>query len=252
MKVHLVPALGSLPVASLRPEHIQHYYTEALASGRRDGKSGLSGLTVRKHHMVLHKALGFGLKHGMLTRNPCDGVDPPRGRSKKLTILEPDELQLILNVAKETPYYALFFTLAYTGMRRAEAMAIRWADIDWDTSILSVRQTVQQLRNGEYIFKEPKTEHSRRSIALSPSLVIELWEHRIKQEHARSLLGKPLEPRNLVFSHPDGRPFRPNTVTRAFKTIAESVGLKSLRLHDLRHFHATVLLQQNVHPSIVK
>lgn len=86
MKVHLTPTLGSLPVTTLRPEHIQHYYTEALASGRRDGKGGLSGLTVRKHHTILHKALGFGLKHGMLTRNPCDGVDLPRGRSKKLTI----------------------------------------------------------------------------------------------------------------------------------------------------------------------
>jgi len=79
-----------------------------------------------------------------------------------------------------------------------------------------------------------------------------LWEYRLKQEQARRLLRKPLAPTDLVFSHPDGRPFRPNSVTRALQVIAESVGLKSIRLHDLRHAHATILLQQGVHPKIVQ
>ena len=74
----------------------------------------------------------------------------------------------------------------------------------------------------------------------------------MKQEHAWSLLGKPLSPTDLVFSHPDGKPFRPNSVTRAFQLIAQSVGLNGVRLHDLRHAHATILLQQGVHPKIVQ
>ena len=79
-----------------------------------------------------------------------------------------------------------------------------------------------------------------------------LWEYRLKQEHARRLLGKPLEPTDLVFSHPDGRPIRPDSVTRAFHAIAESVGLRGVRLHDLRYAHATILLQQGIHPKIVQ
>jgi len=83
-------------------------------------------------------------------------------------------------------------------------------------------------------------------------LAVALWEYRLKQEQARRLLGKSLAPADLVFSHPDGRPFRPNSVGRAFQVIAESVGLNGIRLHDLRHAHATVLLQQGVHPKIVQ
>ena len=252
VRTQLTPALGSLPVLALRPEHIQRCYTEALQSGRRDGKGGLSPLTVHKHHRVLYEALKYGVRHGILVRNVAEAVDPPHGRSKRVSLLGVDELQLVLNAAKKTPYYALFFTLGYTGLRRGEALGLRWGDVDIETSTLRVVQTLEHLRNGEYAFKEPKTQRGRRSIALSPSLVIELWQHRLKQENARSSLGRPLTPADLVFSHPDGKPLRPNSVTRAFKVIAESVGLQHVRLHDLRHAHATILLAQGVHPKIVQ
>jgi integrase len=252
VRIHLIPALGSLPLLTLQPQHIQKYYSQALESGRRDGKGGLSALTVHKHHRILYESLRYGVKQGILIRNPAEAVTPPHGQSKELAIVGANRLQLILGAAKESPYYVLFFTLAYTGLRRGELLGLRWGDIDLEKATLSVVQTLQQLRNGEYIFGEPKSKRSRRQIALSPSLVITLWEYRLKQEQARRLLGKPLAPTDLVFSHPDGRPFRPNSVTRALQVIAESIGLKGIRLHDLRHAHATILLQQGVHPKIVQ
>jgi len=252
VRVHLVPALGSLPVRALRPEHIQRYYSKALQSGRRDGKGGLSALTVHHHHRVLYEALRYGVRHGMFVRNVAEAVDPPRPESKELAVLSANEVQLILNAAEKTPYYALFFTMAYTGMRRSEALGLRWCNVDLETSTLSVAQTLHQLRNGEYLFREPKSKRSKRQIALPPSLAILFWQYRLKQEHAHTLLGKVLTPGDLVFSHLDGRPLRPNSITRAFQTIAESVGLKGVRLHDLRHAHATILLEQGVHPKIVQ
>jgi len=252
VRVHLIPALGSLPLLSLRPHHIQKYYSQALESGRRDGKGGLSALTVHKHHRILYESLRYGVRQGILVHNPAEAVTPPHGHSKELTIVGANRLQLILEAAKESPYHALFFMIAYTGVRRGEALGLRWGDIDLKKATLSVVQTLQQLRNGEYIFREPKNRHSRRQIALSPSLAIALWEYRLKQEQARRLLGKPLVPTDLVFSHPDGRPLRPNTVSRALQEIARSIGLNDVRLHDLRHAHATILLQQGVHPKIVQ
>ena len=74
----------------------------------------------------------------------------------------------------------------------------------------------------------------------------------MKQEHDRRLLGKSLSPSDLIFSHPDGRPLRPNSVSRAMSIMAKSIGLENVRLHDLRHAHATILLQQGVHPKIVQ
>jgi integrase len=252
VRVHLIPALGSVPVTALRPEHIQRYYTKALESGRRDGKGGLSAQTVHHHHRVLHAALKYGVKHGMLVRNIAEAVDPPRPKGKELVILGANEVQLILDTADKTPYYALFFTIAYTGLRRSEALALKWGDIDLEKSTLSVVQTLHQLRDGKYIFREPKSKRSQRQIALPPSLAILLWQHQLKQEYTLRQLGKSLMPADLAFSHPDGRPLRPNSVTRAFQEIAESVGLKGARLHDFRHAHATILLQQGVHPKIVQ
>jgi len=117
---------------------------------------------------------------------------------------------------------------------------------------LSVVQTLQVLRSGEHFFKEPKTRRSRRQIALSPDLALLLTEHRLDQEDAQKLLGKPLAPDDLVFSQPNGRPLRPNGLTRVFQTIAKKVGLDSVTLHSLRHAHATILLQRGVHPKIVQ
>jgi len=252
VRTRLIPALGSLPLLGLRPHHIQKFYSQDLESGRRDGKGGLSALTVHHHHRVLYEALRHGVKHGILIRNVAEAVDAPRPEHKKPAILTASDVQLILDACKETAYYVPFFTLAYTGLRRSELLGLRWGDVDLEKSTLSVVQALHQLRGGKYILREPKTKLSRRQIALSPSLAIVLWEHQLKQKDARKLLGKPLEPGDLVFSHPDGRPIRPDSVTRAFHEIAASVGLRGVRLHDLRHAHATILLQQRVNPKIVQ
>ena len=252
VRVHLIPALGSLPVVALQPHHIQKYYAQALETGRRDGKGGLSAQTVHHHHRVLYEALKYGVKHGILIRNVAEAVDAPRPEHRELSILRSNEIRLILDATNGTPYYAIFFALAYTGLRRSELLGLRWADIDLEKATLSVVQTLHQLRGGKYIFREPKSKRSRRQIALSPKLAIMLWEHRFKQEQAWTLLGKPLLPTDLVFSHPDGRPIRPDNVTRALNTVVRSLGLKGVRLHDLRHAHATILLEEGVHPKVVQ
>ena len=257
VKGHLIPALGSIAILSLQPQQIQKYYAEALESGRRDGKGGLSALTVKKHHRILFEALRHGVRQGIILRNPAEAVSPPRGDSKEVIVVGATHLQLILNAAEKTPYFTLFFTVAYTGMRRGELLGLRWCDLDIDKAQidkaqLSVVQTLQQLRDGQYIFREPKSKRSRRQIASAPNLVVKLWNHRFNQEHAMELLGKPLASTDLVFSHPDGRPLRPNSVSRGLNLIAESLGLKGVRFHDLRHAHATILLQQGVHPKIVQ
>ena len=158
---------------------------------------------------------------------------------------------MLLQAAESTPYNTCIFTAVYTGLRRSELLGLRWCDIDLDLATLSVVQTLHQIKNGTYIFGKPKTKGSRRQIALSPSLAILLRKHKEKQEFDRILLGKPLSPTGLVFSNPDGRPLRPNSVSRAFERIVKSLGFEGIRFHDLRHTHATLMLQQGIHPKIV-
>ena len=248
---HLIPALGSIPLVALQPHHIQTYYSKALQSGRRDGKGGLSAQTICHDHRVLFEALRHAVKQGMLIRNVAEAVDPPRPEHKEMATLGPEGVNKLLDAVRGTLCYDLFYTALYTGLRRSELLALRWHRIDLELATLSVVETIHQLRNSEYVVRQPKSKRGRRLIALSPSLAILLREHKAKQELERMLLGKPLLPNDLVFSNPDGTPLRPNSITRRFKNLADSIGLNGVRLHDLRHTHATLMLQQGIHPKIV-
>ena len=157
----------------------------------------------------------------------------------------------MLNAARETPFYALFYTALYTGLRRSELLGLRWRDIDLDLATLSVVQTLHHVSGKGYVFREPKTRRSRRLVDLSPSLALLLRDHWANQELERTLLGRVLVPDDLVFSNPDGTPFPPNSITKAFHKLITSIGISGIRLHDLRHNHATLILRQGVHPKVV-
>ena len=248
---HLVPALGSILLTALRPQHIQDYYAKALESGRRDGKGGLSAQTVHHHHRVLYEALKHAVKHGILIRNVAEAVDPPRPEHKEMATLWPETVNSLLDAARRIPYYTLFYTALYTGLRRSELLALRWCHVDLDFATLSVVETLHQLHNREFVFRQPKSKRGRRQIALSPSLALLLRQHRAEQEVSRKLLGLELSPSDLVFSQPDGSPLQPDSITQAFTRLARSVGLCGVRFHDLRHTHATLMLRHGIHPKIV-
>jgi integrase len=243
VRVHLIPNLGNIPLTHLKPEHIQKHYSTMQ-------NKGLSALTVRYHHTVIHKALQTAIKWGLLNRNAADGVDVPRTRRNEMQTWDGNDIITFLEAAKDSPYYALFHTALFTGMRRSELLALQWRDIDFHQ--IYVNRSLHQLRDGSYVFTQPKSAKSRRSIALSPSSILILSEHKEKQKGIRAILGIPLKDDDLVFSTPDGKPLRPNTVSRAWPMLAARAGLKVIRLHDARHSHASLMLKQGVHPKIVQ
>ncbi len=251
VRTHLIPALGSIQLTAIQPHHIQSYYGKALQSGHRKKESGLSPQTIQYHHRVLYEALKHAVKRGILLRNPAEAVDPPKAQRREMPSIGPENVNKFLEATQDSPYYPIFYTAVYTGLRRGELLGLRWSDIDLDLGMMSIVQTLQQLRNGEFFFKEPKSRHGRRQIALSPSLCILLREYRQNQEGLYLFAGEALKPSDLVFSHPDGSPMRPNSVTRASKRVMASIGLDNIRFHDLRHAHATLMLRQGIHPKIV-
>jgi integrase len=244
---HLIPGLGSIPLTQLRPEHLQRYYTDKLSDG-------LSAGSVRYHHAVLHVALKTALKWGLLPRNPADAVTPGKPHNREMQTWDESDVPrfLELEAVRDTLYYELFYLALFTGMRRSELLALRWCDLDLLLCQVYVNRGLHQLKDGSYIFTEPKSAKSRRTIALPPSAAVVLREYRQKQEAAKSMLGVLLRDDDLVFSRLDGMPLRPNTVTRAWKTLAARAGLKAIRLHDARHTHASIMLKQGIHPKIVQ
>jgi integrase len=163
-----------------------------------------------------------------------------------------NDITHFLEAAKESPYYALFYTALFTGMRRSELLGLAWRDVDFLYCQLSITRSLHHLKDGSYVFTQPKSAKSRRTIALSPSVVLLLKEHKEKQELERVTLGKLLADDDLVFSTLEGKPLRPNTITRAWVTLSVRAGVKAIRLHDARHTHASIMLKQGIHPKIVQ
>ena len=227
------------------------YYAKKCSNGRVDGKGGLSTRSVVYHHRILSKALDYAVKMGVVVRNVASVVEPPRVARVTMKTLSPEEVQIFLDAARETDYYVYFSTLLYTGLRRGELLALSWRNLDLNRGTLTVVATAYKLGNGDYIIKEPKTAQSRRSVTIPPSL-LELFKiYSADQELLRVQLGVSLNADDFVFIRPDGSPINPSAVTLAFRRIIKRAGLKDIRIHDLRHTHATLMLKAGVHPKVV-
>jgi len=240
---HIIPALGNKYLTQLKPEHLQRYYSVKLSTG-------LSAQTVRHHHTALHKALQTAVEWGLLTRNVADAVKPPKPKCTEMKIWHEDELTTFIEQSKSSPYYALFYTALFTGMRRSELLALKWGNVDLMLCQIHVCRSMHVLKGGEIIFSAPKTAKGKRMIALSPSATSVLREHREQQQLER--LGTPITDEDFVFCNIDGKPLLSNTVTHAWSKLIKRLGLKQIRLHDARHTHASLMLKQGAHPKIVQ
>jgi integrase len=247
----LIPAIGAVPLAKLRPQHIQRYYSHALQRGRADGKGGLSPKTVLHIHRLLRQALGHAVKWQILARNPADAVAPPRPQRFEPPVLAPAETRRLLTTADQTPHGALIHTAVMTGLRRGELLGLRWQDLDLDAGVLRVRQAAQWLPGQGWSFRPPKTHRSRRPVALAPATLNVLKQHRRRQLQEKVALGPAYRDHDLVFASPLGTPIDPSNLRRAWARIVEATGLPHLRFHDLRHIHATLLLLGGIHPKVV-
>lgn len=241
----LVPALGGLTLTQLRPEHLQKLYTTMQ-------NAGLSARTVRYHHSVINGALKTALEWGLIVRNPAEAVKRPKIERPDMQTWDEDEVSRFLEVARSSPYYALFYTALFTGMRRSELLGLKWGDVDLTLGQASVGRGLHHLKDGRYVFTEPKSQKSRRTIALTPSNSTLLRQYKDKRSLDYMLMNRPLGNEELVFSNGEGKPWRPNTITRAWETAAAHAGLKVIRLHDARHTHASIMLKQGIHPKIVQ
>jgi integrase len=251
VRLHLVPMLGKVKLQSLTPQHVQMLKSKKL-------KEGLSPKTVGAIQGALHKALDDAVKLGLLARNVCDAVSPPREEEKEIRSLLPSQIYRLLEAAKDHPYEALFVLALGTGMRRGELLGLKWQDINFAEGTLQVRRTLSRvptaMRNGGPLFveAEPKTKRSRRSIVL-PSFVLEaLQKHKILQEELRRKASDAWEDHDYVFCTAFGKCLHQNTVAHQFKMLLKKAGLPDMRFHDLRHSAATLLLSLGVHAKVVQ
>ena len=238
---HLVPHVGAVSLEELTGTLINKVYAELLARGRVTNGGSLSSATVRRIHATLHRALRDAVRWGLLTENPADRCDPPRASGDDVTEMrtwDAGQLRSFLEVVRDDRLFPLWHLLAMTGMRRGEALGLPWRDVDLDDGRLAVRQSLVAVGH-EVQVSLPKTARARRVIALDASTI------EVLESHAGGT------PDGFVFTTPEGGFLHPNLVSKAFARSVAASGLPRIRLHDLRHTHATIALRAGVHPKIV-
>jgi integrase len=246
LRRYVRPTLGNAKLGNVRPLDIQTLY-----SGMQGG--GLSARVVRYTHAVLNSALKQAVKWRLMPQNPAAMVDLPRVERKEMQALTPAEASRFLAAAATDRFKALFNLALITGMRPSEYLGLQWPDISFEAGTVTVQRTLTWTHRGTYYFGETKTNHSRRNIPLPVPLLSLLKEHKRGQAEERLKAGAAYQNQNLVFCGREGQPIMPhNLIVRHFKPILKEANLpKTVRLYDLRHTCATLLLASNENPKVV-
>jgi integrase len=202
---------------------------------------------------VIHKALADANRKGSVIRNVADLADPPKISTRarpKMAVWNADELRRFFELIEGHDLYAAFYVKANTGMRRGEILGLTWRVIDFDNARLSVTQNVTA-PSYQVVVSDVKSPHSLRTIDLDERTVAVLrsWRRRQLEQHMET--GIRTDEAGFVFAKPNGEPLHPDYFSQTFERLVAKMDLPRIRLHDLRHTHATLLLKQRVPPKVV-
>jgi len=247
----ITPRIGALRLAEVTPQSIQRLYTDLSKKGRKNG-TGLGPRSVRLAHQVLLQAFSKAVEWRLTPTNPAAaGVVLPRMEPKEMRTLTAQDAKALLDATADDRLGALWCVLMTTGLRRGEALGLRWVDVDLADARLEVRQTIVAVK-GTPMFSEPKTKAGRRSVYLAARTIGALSDHRQRQKKDRKLAGSAWNDAGLVFTTTTGGPLHPRNVLRDFQVALDRADVSRVRIHDLRHTVATLLLHEGAHPKVVQ
>lgn len=252
VELYLRPRLGAQQLQRLTPDQLSRLYRELQRFGGRDGKP-LSPNTVRRIHATLHRALRDATRWGHLQRNPAASAVKPRQPTlgaRDIQTWSATELRQFLVTVSNDRLFAMWRLAAMTGMRRGEIVGLRWSDVNLDAHRLAVRQTVTAT-GSRLTFGEPKTKRGKRSVALDRETVAALMAWKEMQDQERDSWGGAWESTGLVFTRENGALVNPDRLSSWFRAGSERARVPQIRLHDLRHTHASLALQAGIPAKVV-
>lgn len=244
MESHIFPEFGQTSIDTIKAMDIQSFYTKL-------NDKGLSNQSIINTHRLLKQALEQAKNFGYINANPASLVKPPRQEYYEFSVWTPEHIKDFLNTARTDTRYFIFFLLAVsTGMRLGELLALRWDDLNLKYGNIWVRRTYSYTGKG-YVLQSPKTKKGIRSISLSPTVIHELINHQKKQAVEKSTARDWVD-NNLIICTANGTPVLQHNLRYTLQKIVSKSGVPVIRIHDLRHTHATLLLQQGIHPKVVQ
>ena len=221
-----------------------------LASEKSVRGEVLSPASRRAILVVLHHALGDAVAAGLLRINPAHGVPRPKVRMAELHTWSRDELAKFLEATKDDRLSPLWRLLAMTGLRRGEALGLRWSDVDLAKGRLSI-QRQRVTTDYEVLERQTKTDRGR-SVAIDAATVAALRQQSQQQLDDAAEWGDAWVSEGHVFTREDGAAWHPDRITDLFAQAVKRAGVPHIRLHDLRHGWATLALGAGIHPKVVQ
>lgn len=250
LEIHVLPVLGGRPLQQIRPVMLNTLYANLAApTCERDQ---LSAKTVSYIHTIIHKALADAVDVDLLQRNPAERAKPPRPSRRAtagIQAWDADELARFLGVVGSERLSAIWRLAAMTGMRRGEVLGLRWNDLDLATARVSVRHAVVAV--GYSVIESTPKSHSARVVDLDAETVTQLRQYRRQQQEEQKEWGTDYQDLDLVVAKENGEPIHPHTFSQSFERIIRRAGLRPIRLHDLRHTHASLALKAGVPVKVI-
>ena len=242
---HVIPWFEEkgVSLADITVELLQEYVDEKSANGRKDGKGGLSPRSIRLHKNIIHQTLVEAVKNGLLITNPCQYVELPKGVRFESHFYTAKQLNELFEAIQGEPLCPLLKITAIYGLRRSEVLGLQWDSIDFDAGMLTIRHTVSKVtkavakdktKNASSYRSFPLTDEARRIFQTAKAVECE----------NRRLFGRKYQDNNYVFKWNNGKPYLPDYITARFSTLLKQHNLPHIRLHELRHSCASLLINE--------
>ena len=241
-KLYLRPALGNIPLETLKAHAVQRLYNSL--SQERDGQPALSAKTIKNIHGVLHKALQQAVLLNYIRYNPTTACVLPKIVKKEIHPLTDQQAAQLLNLLKGSKYEIPLTVDLFTGLREGELLGLMWDCVDFEKGTILVNKQLRrsQRKGGTYYFSPPKNNRAR-SISLAPSVVLLFRLQKLAQNSMRMEAGDAWQENGLVFSNQTGGYLSYRTVYDCFKRIVKKIGSPATRFHDLRHTYAVACIK---------
>jgi integrase len=247
--------LGRMIITKITTREVEAYKIKKLNSDRIDGRPGkLSAKTVKNHIIMIKAAFNYACYLKMFNFSPIHYVKYPKVPKYKPVVFTEEQACRFIEAATDNKLYLYFLLAIYTGMRQGELRGFRWSDVDEKTCLISINQQVRGSGN-KARYKDPKTEESVSTVSFDLEFIPLFEEHRRRQMEDMNkcaLLGEIYKNNHLVFAGYNGNPLDRKVIVRNFGYICKVAEVPEIRLHDLRHSCATILIASGVHLKTVQ
>lgn len=244
---HIYPEIGHIALKKATPLLLQKFFSEKLKTYSADS-------IVSQIRNILSNTFKLAVKQNILPRNPLSQIELKSNKSKENTVrsVSKEDIDNFMNEIKETRYYIAFLIAIQTGARRGEILGLTWDNIDFDTNTLTINKILQYQQGDGLVFSSTKTSSSVRTLLMTQKLVEELKQHKQDQDKKRDYYGEHYyKDHSFVCCNDDGSPINPLSITQFTNKFSTKYGCH-FRFHDLRHTHATLLLEADVNIKVVQ